>query len=153
MFAPLPISKFISGWAPALLFSATVDPAPRLADLFAVHLAGGVIIPPVTCVLGALGVLAARPLARKAESALPWPLFLLVSVIMLLVVELWVIDSRPGALFAFVVAIGLGFSGYSLIELVGDKVRTFISNIVAGAASKVSPGAINTAGDGDSNAG
>lgn len=144
----LPLSKFIAGWAPALLVSGTIDPAPRLADLFAIHLAGGVTIPPITCALGALGVLAARPLARKAESTLTWPMFFLVSVIMLFVVELWVIDSRPGALFAFVVAIGLGFSGYSLIELIGDQVRTFISNIVAGAAAKV-----RGAKDGDNNAG
>ena len=128
--APLPLSKFLAAWAPVALVSASVDPAPRLADLFAFSL-GGVIVPPITCALGAIGVLAARPLARRAESALSWPLFILVSLIMLIVVQLWIVDSRPGALFAFVIAIGLGFSGYSLIELIGTQVADFVKRIVS----------------------
>jgi hypothetical protein len=45
-----------------------------------------VTIPIVTCVLGAVGVLAARPLARKSEATVPLWQFLLVSAIMLIVV-------------------------------------------------------------------
>lgn len=123
---PLTMGKFLAGWLPALAVSAAVEPAPRLADLFLID-AGGVAIPPVTCVLGAIGVLGARPLARKGEHELNTWLFLLVSALMLIVVEIWVIDHRPNALFAFVVAMGLGFSGYSLIELVGAEMKAFVS--------------------------
>lgn len=134
--APLSFSKFLAGWLPALAVASQVDPAPRLADLFAFQM-GGFTVPPLTCALGAIGVLAARPLARKAETTLSWPLFLLVSLIMLVVVQLWILENSPGALFAFVIAIGLGFSGYALIELVGEEVRGFMKNIVAVASGKL----------------
>lgn len=133
---PISLSKFAAGWLPALAVAASVDPAPRLADAFMLQ-AGGVMVPPVTCLLGAVGVLLARPLARRQESTLSWPAFALVSIIMLIVVQLWVIETRPGALFAFVIAIGLGFSGYSLIELIGDEVRAFLRNIVSRATAAI----------------
>ena len=134
--APLTFPKFLAGWLPVLAVSATVDPAPRLADLFAVPI-GGVTVPLLTCGLGLLGVLLARPLAKRRETTVGWPGFALVSLIMLIVVQLWIVESRPGALFAFVIAIGLGFSGYSLIELVGDQVRDFIKRIVGVSTDRI----------------
>jgi len=123
--APLSFTKFLSGWLPALAVTATVEPpAPRLGDLFLVEF-GGLPVPIVTCVLGALGILLARPFARRSEAELGWPLKLLVTAIMLITAELWIIESRPGWLFAFIVAIGMGFSGYSLLELFGDQVKDF----------------------------
>lgn len=130
---PISFGKFASLWLPALAVTAAVEPAPRLADLFAIEF-GGVLFPPVTCALGLLGVIAGRPLARRRETTLGWPAFALVTMIMLVTVQLWIIESRPGALFSFVVAIGLGFSGYSLIELLGDKIRAFIDNVAARAS-------------------
>ncbi len=97
---------------------------------------GGVAVPLATCALGALGVALARPLARRQENTLPLPLFLVVSAIMLLTVEIWIIDSRPPALFAFVIAIGLGFSGFSLIELVGNQVREFAARLITSFTNK-----------------
>ena len=74
-----------------------------------------------------------------------WGGFALVSLIMLIVVELWIVESRPGALFAFVVAIGLGFSGYSLIELVGAEIGSFIKRIIAIPTGKLSdPGPVDS---------
>lgn len=131
----VPIGKFVTGWVPAVALASVVDPAPRLADAFILPI-GGVSVPLVTCALGALGVLLARPLARRQESTLPLPLFLVVSAIMFLTVEIWIIDSRPPALFAFVIAIGLGFSGFSLIELVGDQVREFAARLITALANK-----------------
>ena len=143
MSEPFTISagKFFASWLPVLAVSASVDPAPRLADLFALPI-GGVTVPLLTCALGLLGVLLARPLARRKEAAeqglaKSWIGFSLVTLIMLIVVELWIIESRPGALFAFVIAIGLGFSGYSLIELIGDQVRDFIKRIVGVSADRI----------------
>ncbi len=135
MIAPLSFPKFLSGWLPALAVSATLRPSPRLADAFVVPI-GGVAFPLLTCALGALGVLLARPLARRAEEALPLRLFLVVSTIMLVTVQIWIIDTRPNALFAFVVAIGLGFSGYSLIEMVAAQVRQMISRVTGDLTSQ-----------------
>ena len=125
----IPATKFFPAWLPALAISASVDPAPRLADAFMLHM-GGIAVPPITSLLGIAGVLMARPLARKREKS-GWPAFALVTAIMLIVVQLWIVESRPGALFAFVIAIGLGFSGYSLIELVGSEIGNFVKRIVA----------------------
>jgi len=131
---PLSLGKFMAGWMPALMVSAAVDPTPRLADAFLVPI-GGVEVPMLTAVLGLLGVLMARPLAKRRETTEGygggWPGFALVTAIMLIVVELWIVEARPGALFAFVIAIGLGFSGYSLIELVGSQISEFVKRIVA----------------------
>lgn len=140
MSEPLTFPQFLLGWVPALAASSVVpDAAPPLADAMLVVI-GGVPVPLVTCALGLLGVLMARPLARKSESALSWPLFALVSAIMLILVELWIIESRPGWLFAFVIALGLGFSGYSLIELLGDQMRDFIKDIVGKARGAIGLG-------------
>jgi len=122
MIAPVSFSKFAAGWLPALAVTAVVDPAPRLADA-GLLLVGGVWVPPVTCLLGLAGVALARPLVRRQESELSLALFLVVSAILMIVVQLWILETRPGALFAFVIAIGVGFSGYSLIELVGAQVQ------------------------------
>jgi hypothetical protein len=135
---PLALHKFGAAWLPALAVTASVDPAPRLAELFAFDV-GGVTFPPVTMVLGVLGVCVARPLVRSREAELVLWKFILVSAILALTVELWIIDSRPqNALFVFVMAIGVGFAGYSLIEAVGDQVgamvkRLLIRNTDAGA--------------------
>jgi hypothetical protein len=132
---PLSIPKFATAWLPALAVSATVQPAPRLADAFLIPVAG-VQVPLLTAALGLLGVLMARPLAKRRETV-GWPGFLLVTAIMLIVVELWIVESRPGALFAFVIAIGLGFSGYSLIELIGSQIGEFVKRIVAVPTAKL----------------
>ncbi|MEL7681086.1 hypothetical protein AAG602_07960 [Citromicrobium bathyomarinum] len=137
MSEPISFSHFLLGWVPALAATSVVpEVAPELADTMLVVI-GGVPIPLVTCVLGFLGVIMARPLARKSESALSWPLFLLVTAIMLILVELWILESRPRWLFAFVIAIGLGFSGYSLIELLGDQMRDLIKDIVGKARGAI----------------
>lgn len=142
----VPAGKFFSGWVPLAVAAAAVDPAPRLADMFMLDL-GGVPVPPVTCALALVGVLGARPLARKGEQQLSIWLFLLVSALMLIVVELWVLEHRPSALFAFVIAIGLGFSGYSLIELVGQELRSFVGTKVRSIADRFS----NTEDEGSQN--
>lgn len=133
--AHLTFSKFATGWLPALTVASVADPAPRLADAFVIPI-GGISLPLATCALGALGVMLARPLARRQESTLPLPLFLVVSAIMLITVEIWIIDSRPPALFAFVIAIGLGFSGFSLIELVGGQVRELAARLITALTNK-----------------
>lgn len=118
---PLTVPKFMAGWLPALAVSAAV-PGQRLGELFLVDI-GGLAVPVVTCALGALGIAASRPFTVRAEKDLGWKLRWLVSAILLVMVELWIVESRPGWLFAFVVSIGMGFAGYSLLELFGEQVK------------------------------
>lgn len=98
----------------------------------------GMEVPLVQAVLAIAGVLLARPLARKREAALPVSHFLVVTAVMLIVALAWVVEAQPGVLFTFVVAIGLGFSGYSLIETAGEQMGDFVKRIVAQAADAVS---------------
>jgi len=141
---PLSFTKFLSLWLPTLAVAVVVpDPGTPLGDRFPMDLAG-LPIPIVTCILGAIGIIAARPFTVRAEADLGWKLRLLVSFIMLVVVQLWIIESRPGWLFAFVVAIGLGFSGYSLLELFGAQVKDFVRRAFAGASATIkTPGLID----------
>ena len=99
----LSLGKFIAGWLPALAITSQIDPAPQLADALVLPI-GGVPVPVVTCLLGLLGVLLARPLARKREARVGWTGWALVTAIMLVVVLLWIVEARPSALFAFVLA-------------------------------------------------
>lgn len=135
----IPAGKFFVAWTPVALAAGAIDPAPRLADLFMLSIAG-IPVPPVTCALALIGVLGARPLARKGEKELSLGLFLLVSILMVIVVELWVIEHRPSVLFAFVIALGLGFSGYSLIELVGAELKTIVSSKARAIAERLGAG-------------
>ena len=122
---PLPIGKFLTGWVPALAVSATVDPAPRVGDLFLIDLQG-LPVPIVTCALGLLGIVLSRPFARRSEAELGLLLKLLVSAIMLVTVELWIVEARPSWLYAFVVSVGFGFAGYSLLELFGEQITELV---------------------------
>ncbi len=127
---PLSIPKFLSGWLPMLAVTASVPPpGPRLGQIFFIYIAG-IPIPIVTAVLALAGILLARPFAHRAESDLGWPLFAAVTLIMLIVVELWIIETQPTWLFGFVVAIGLGFSGYSMIEMFGTQVKGFLKAVL-----------------------
>lgn len=144
MIAPIPFTKFASGWLPMLAASAVVDPAPRLADAWPIAL-GGLSLPGFTCLLGVVGVLLGRPLARRQESKLSWPMFAIVSAILLISIEVWIADSRPPALFAFVLAVGVGFSGFSLIELVGEQLRDMLMRAIG--AKSTSSSAAPMSGD------
>ena len=135
--APVSFGKFLQVWLPTLAVALAVpDVQTPLGDRFLIDLAG-LPVPIVTCILGAIGIIAARPFTVRAEADLGWKLRLLVSFIMLIVVQLWIIESRPGWLFAFVVAIGLGFSGFSLLELFGEQVKEFLRRAFASATSTI----------------
>lgn len=122
------ISTFYAGWTPALLVASA---APKASPSDFVIVAGGVDWPVVTLAIAAIGVLAARPLSPKRNPPLPFWKSALVTLIMLVVALLWVLDTRPGLLFAFVVSIGLGFSGYTVIELMGEQIAETVKRIFA----------------------
>jgi len=129
MTAALTFREFLTGWLPAMAaVSITPPPAPALGHMFLVDV-GGVPVPVVTCLFAVLGIGLSRLLARRTEAQLGWLSFAAVTAIMLIVVLLWIVESRPSWLYAFVVSIGMGFSGYSLIELFGEQVKNFVTDI------------------------
>lgn len=137
MTISLTIREFMIAWLPTMAaVSVTPPPAPALGQMFLVDL-GGVPVPVVTCLFAVLGIGLSRLLARRTEAQLGWLSFAAVTAIMLIVVLLWIVESRPSWLYAFVVSIGLGFSGYSLIELFGEQVRSFLTDIFDKARSTI----------------
>lgn len=140
MIEPLSFPKFLSVYLPMLgVAVALPEPEVPLGDKFLIDV-GGLPLPVVTCALGALGIAASRPFTKRAEKDLSWKLRALVSLIMLIVVELWIIESRPSWLFAFIVAIGLGFSGFSLLELFAEQVQGFVTRAFQGAKDSIGKG-------------
>lgn len=129
MADPTPtVAGFYAAWTPTLLFASGASKSSP-ADIVIVAL--GFDWPVVTLALAAIGVLAARPIAPKRNPPLGLGKNILVTLIMLVAALLWVLDSRPGLLFAFVVSIGLGFSGYTLIELLGEEIAAYFKRAFA----------------------
>lgn len=122
------LAGFYGAWMPTFILTSGASKASP-ADV--VIAAGGFEWPVVTLAIAAIGVLAARPIAPKRTPPLSLAKNILVSAIMLVAALLWVLDSRPGLLFAFVVSIGLGFSGYTLIEMLGEEIAAYIKRAIA----------------------
>ena len=118
-------------YAPWLVAMAIATGEPTAASHATVLHLEGMDFPVVQSVLAVAGVLMARPLARKNESTLTVPQFLVVTAIMLVAALAWVTQSRPTVLFSFVVSIGLGFSGYALVEATGNEVQDTLKRILA----------------------
>lgn len=113
-------SAFLMFWPPTMAATAATQPlhvvTPYSFDLL------GVSVPVVTAVVAVLGVVLARPLSPKGNPPLTLGRNLAVSTILALLALVWVIDSQPGLLFALVVSVGLGFAGFSVIELIGTQI-------------------------------
>ncbi len=129
------IARFYPPWLAATTIAAADQAQPSHALILPFD---GLDVPVLQLGLALAGVLMARPLAPRRVPPLGWAKSLLVTVIMLMISASWVIESQPGLLFAFVVSIGLGFSGYALIELIGEEVQNFIKSIIEGASSALS---------------
>lgn len=122
------LSTFYLPWAAALAASATEPAATAGATLIQFE---GMSLPVVQAALAVAGVLMARPLAPRRKQESGWARQILVTAIMMLVALAWVAQSQPGVLFTFVVAIGLGFSGYALVETAGTETENFVKRIFA----------------------
>jgi hypothetical protein len=112
------LAGFYVPWSAALAASAA---APAAVQGAVVHV-GGIDVPIVQSVLAAAGVLLARPLAPRRAPVLGVLQQISVTLIMIIVAVAGVLQETPGVLFTFVVSIGLGFSGYALIETAGQQV-------------------------------
>lgn len=115
-------------WPPLMAVTAATQPLHEPTPFTLVVL--GYPVPVITAALAVIGVLLARPLSPKGNPPLSLPRNVLVSIILVLLALVWVIDSQPGLLFALVVSIGLGFAGFSVIELIGSQIMTAIRRAV-----------------------
>lgn len=135
---PLPeLAGFYIPWLAAAAAAVHVPALPAGApDVLTIDI-GGVTAPVVQLVLAVAGVLLARPIAPRRNPPLGFLRSIIVTVIMLLAAVTWVAEARPGPLFAFVVSVGLGFSGYALIELIGREIEAFVKRIFAAAIGAI----------------
>lgn len=144
MIAAHPVQAMSSFYLPWLAAAAAASQQPDPASGLVLLSIDGVDLPIVQLVLAIAGVLMARPLAPRGVPPLSLGKSLLVTAIMMIVASAWAFDARPSVLFTFVVSIGLGFSGYSLIELAGaellDTVKTFFAALKARITNSMGPG-------------
>ncbi|MBV1917597.1 MAG: hypothetical protein KUG65_06005 [Sphingomonadaceae bacterium] len=129
MIAAASINKAAGFYLPWLAAAAVAAQEPASSGNVTVIALQGIELPVLQLVLAIAGVLMARPLAPRRNPPLGWLKSIIVTVIMLIVAVGWVADARPGVLFTFVVSIGLGFSGYTLIEQAGTEIENFFRRI------------------------
>ncbi|MBA4781182.1 hypothetical protein [Blastomonas sp.] len=120
--------SFVAIWTPSFAATAATQPLHQ-ATPFTANLLG-VSVPVVTAIVAVVGVLLARPLSPKGNPPLSLGRNLAVSAILALLALVWVIDSQPGLLFALVVSIGLGFAGFSVIELIGAQIMASLRRAI-----------------------
>ncbi|MEZ5709709.1 MAG: hypothetical protein R3E02_10020 [Blastomonas sp.] len=131
------LTGFYATWATSLATLSVAGDAPaHLGEIVMLDL-GGVAFPLITGLVAAAGVLMARPLTPRQTPPLGFGKQLLVTLIMLAIALIWVGEARPRLLFTFLVSLGLGFSGYALIELAGEEIRAFIKRIFAAATATI----------------
>ena len=127
----IPPSLFLPAWSTAAVASGVSDAASPSSQAI-VHVAWlGLDVPVASALLVVLGVVLARPIAPKGPAPLTIWQTLCVYALTALLLLAWVVESRPGILFAFVMSIGLSFSILSVLELIGDQARDFFSRLTA----------------------
>lgn len=117
------LAQFYVPWSLAIASGWHVDVSSHavILNLF------GFEFPLLRLGLATIGVLGARYLApRRDDPPLSRGKAVTVTVLMLTLAWAWVIEDRPGLLFSCAVGLGLGFSGYSLIELAGREIEGFV---------------------------
>ena len=120
--------SFLALWPTAMAATVATQPLHDHAPFMVMVL--GVPVPIMTAAVAVIGVLLARPLSPKGNPPLTMGRNLAVSAILTLLALVWVIDSKPGLLFALVVSIGLGFAGFSVIELIGAQIMAAIRRAI-----------------------
>ena len=76
-----------------------------------------------------VGALGAAPLSPRRDPPITGAKRVLAAGIVAIGAVIWVLESRPSWLMSFVVSAGLGFSGYSLIELAGRETIAAVKNL------------------------
>ena len=128
------LAGFYVPWSVALAASSA-EPLP-IGQALTLDL-GDLQVPMVQATLAVAGVLLARPLAPRGENEQRLLQQISVTLIMMIVAVAWVTEGRPGVLFAFVVSIGLGFSGYALIAAIGQQIEDLFKRLLASMAAAI----------------
>lgn len=128
------LARFYFPWGAAATIASSEAAVQPGALTFAFD---GLELPVLQLGLAVAGVLMARPLAPRRSPPLGLLKSILVTVIMMVIAASWVIEARPGLLFTFVVAIGLGFSGYAVIELAGKQIEEFVKSVFEAARGSI----------------
>lgn len=138
MIEAQPVNTLANFYVPWLAAAAATvqEPAPT-GVMIVLDLGGGFELPIVHAVLAIAGVIMAFPLAPKQNPPLGKVKSVLVAVIMIVLALLWVSQSRPNFLFTFVVAIGLGFSGFSMIELAGQELLGLVKQFFSAVRERI----------------
>lgn len=121
------LARFYAPWSAAATIASS-EAASRQPGALTLAF-DGLELPVLHLALAVAGVLMARPLAPRRSPPLGLVKSILVTLIMVVIAASWVIDAKPGLLFTFVVAIGLGFSGYAVIELAGKQIEEFVKSV------------------------
>lgn len=125
------LAAFYGPWSLALVAAHAGESAGAAGPIYVFD---GLELPLVQLVLASSGVLLSRPLVKQQDGERGPVKQLAVTLIMMIAAAVWVIEARPGLLFTFVVAIGLGFSGYSLITFAGAQIGAVARNVLRGIA-------------------
>lgn len=125
----IPPALFLPLWSTAALATG-LNEGPTPSPQAIAHIAWlGIDVPVASAILAVLGVILARPIAPKGPTPLTIWQTLCVYVLTALLLLSWVVESRPGILFTFVMSIGLSFSILSVLELIGDQAREFFGRL------------------------
>lgn len=129
------LSNFYVPWLAAAAAAAPQpSPAPNVLHL---DLGDGFVLPLIQAVLVVAGVMMARPIAPRREPPLGRLQSFLVTMIMTIAGLLWVVETKPSYVYAFVMAIGLGFSGFALIELAGQELLGVVKQFFSGLRTRI----------------
>jgi hypothetical protein len=111
--------SFYLPWLAAL--AAAAGEAPDRAGLFVTF--GTLDLPVIRIGLAVFGVVLARIIAPRGAQPPGLLLQVVVTLVLAIAAVAWVVETVPGFLFTFTVAIGLGYSGYTLIALAGERIE------------------------------
>lgn len=132
-------NPFLTG----LLYVSSIMAATGVADVPA-HFGNaimfdiaGVQVPLVTCGCAAICLILSRPLSKRNDPPLSRGKELLVTVILLMLAVAWVLESQPGLLFTMIVSFGLGYSGFSVMELMGDEILGIVKSFFSGIRQRI----------------
>jgi hypothetical protein len=129
---------FYVPWAAAAVaapaFEAQIGPSQLILNF------GGFEVPALRLTLAVIAVLLARVIAPRGPHEHAPTKSVAVTVVLVLIAASWVIESRPGLLFTFIVSMGLGFSGYTILELAGREIEAFVKRIFAAATGGIGSG-------------
>lgn len=137
MIRAIPVQALASFYVPWLAAATAGIEEPKSTSAMIVLNLGGFELPIVHAVLAVAGIIMAFPLAPKQNPPLGRAKSLLVAAIMIVLALTWVSQSRPNFLFTFVVAIGLGFTGFSLIELVGQELLGLVRQLFSALRERI----------------